>query len=200
MAESVNINEAIYGYPIGEANAPPDVLDQLGCSEGSSVEIINKWYKGGNESYIFRFSVKDGATGEAADFIAKACVKLQPTLAMNEWLERRKVVEQAGINTPRLFTASQGTLIEEYIPLTFKEAHAQADKDTRLSMEADFIKLFVKLRELGFSPASFHDLRSRGADLVMIDFGEDLGPVTKPDLRTERSVADAERMLKNIIT
>jgi hypothetical protein len=50
-----------------------------------------------------------------------------------------------------------------------------ADAAGRHQLDAQHASMMSTIYELGFHPVGLHDLRSRGSDVVMIDFGSDLG-------------------------
>ncbi|MGH3277732.1 MAG: hypothetical protein ACRDNW_01165 [Trebonia sp.] len=64
--------------------------------------------------------------------------------------------------------------MEEYIPHTVFEALGRT-RDKVVLLEA-LGATAARLVSAGFVPLSAHDWRSRGTDVVLIDFGQDLGP------------------------
>jgi hypothetical protein len=89
------------------------------------------------------------------------------------WLSRRAEIAEIGISTPRLYGASAATLIEEYVPYRLGEA-------LKLSSDrADLLRAIgqaaARLVNAGFFVMSAQDWRSRGRDVVLVDFGQDLG-------------------------
>jgi len=145
-----------------------------------------KWVRGGAETYIFRFQVDEKGKG-LKDVIIKACVAFAPGVSLsdilNQWVQRRSLLRANGVETPHLYKHGHGVLIEEYIPHSLPEALCSATS-SREELLAGLAIYTAALSKLGFAPIGpFHDLRSRGHDVVAIDFGEDLGPV---GAKTER--------------
>ena len=138
------------------------------------------WVRGGAETYIYRFWVKHTDVNREQEFIIKACVAYSPASQLNnvleEWIKRRNLLENNGISAPKLITFGQGIIIEEFIQLPFLDA-LKANPD-KLDSYLYQLTMFVgTLNRLNFAPIEpFSDLRSRGDDLVVVDFGEDLGP------------------------
>jgi hypothetical protein len=138
-----------------------------------------EWVRGGAETYIFRFQVDEKGKG-LKDVIIKACVAfaLGANLSdiLEQWIQRRKLLRANGVETPHLYGSGHGVLIEEYIPHSLPEVLCSATS-SRKELLAGLAIYAAALSRLGFAPIGpFHDLRSRGRDVVAIDFGEDLGP------------------------
>lgn len=145
------------------------------------------WVRGGAETYTLRFSVRYGAMCEVQDdYIVKACIStdfsrsLTDTVA--EWLRRRRLLQEHNIGTPRLIGVHGATIVEEFIPWPFRDCFISSTERQERGLEL-LIGFAEVLNSLGFRPVdAFSDLRSRGTDLVAIDFGQDLG---EPDLDVE---------------
>jgi hypothetical protein len=92
---------------------------------------------------------------------------------------RRRVLEGSSIETPRLYAARNATVLEEYIPMTLPEA-LQDPSRARIVFRA-ILDAGAELDRLGFKGVSlFEDMRSRGSDAVLVDFGADLGGMGSP--------------------
>lgn len=147
-------------------------------SDHDAIDVIKDWRAGG-ETYVLDFVVKEkeAAGQEGTRCIMKACVKIPCTATMQEWLDRRSAVKSAGVSTPKLyFYDNHATIIEEFIPYTAAEAYALAESSDKAVIVENLEKTYSALAEHGFDPRVMHDLRSRGTDIVVIDYGEDLGP------------------------
>lgn len=137
------------------------------------------WTRGGAETYIFRFWVSTPGHGEKG-YIIKACVSFNIALGIegviNEWLSRRRLLSQSGVTVPNLVYAGHGVIIEELIPWELREY--LRDKPQALGQLFPLMVDYAAvLSKWGFAPVDgFYDLRTRGMDVVVIDFGEDLGP------------------------
>jgi hypothetical protein len=137
------------------------------------IKLINEWNSLGSETYVMDFLVR--AESRTVHAMAKACIKFFAKETMDDWVARRSIIEEAGISVPKLYSVQKATLIEEYIPYSFKEAHSRADRSEQEHLAEQFKCTFSTLLDLGFNPISLHDIRSRGDDAVIIDFGFDLG-------------------------
>lgn len=151
------------------------VIENLLSKKNSSLEIINPWHQAGAETYCTDFIVRL-EDGNNKHLIAKACIKFAPGETMKEWLGRRTIVQKAGLSVPELVCVDGATIVEEFIPLSFKEAYMHSSANKQQIMKNNFINTYKTLVEIGFSPLSLHDVRSHGDDVVVIDFGNDLGP------------------------
>jgi hypothetical protein len=126
----------------------------------------------------------------------KACVALSFATSIDdtieEWIKRRFILEAESVGTPKLFGYGKGMILEEYIPYSLEERLS-------LGVEPDLLATQLGhfagiLLSLGFRPIQpFADLRSRGSDLVVVDFGEDLGPQI-----AGTTVDDADCMLRSL--
>lgn len=138
-----------------------------------------KWVRGGAENYIFRFKVEE--VGERPkDVIIKACVAYSPGTGLGDILhqciQRRRLLKANGVQTPHLYGYGDGVIIEEYIEHSLCEVIKMASSN-RNDLVRELAIYAAVLSKLGFAPIGpFQDLRSRGRDVVAIDFGEDLGP------------------------
>lgn len=152
----------------------PRTTEILGLKESEVIKITNWWKPGGAETYIATFSISH-QDGSINDLIAKSCIKLCPKETMDEWIDRRNILSINGVHFPEIYTVDGATIVEEYIPYSFKDAYKSADQETKEVLRTNFIDTYKRIWGAGFSPVSMHDVRSRGDDVVMIDLGEDLG-------------------------
>lgn len=177
----------------------PNTLSVLGTDDPNDITIIRPWFRGGNETYCTEFTQQTG--GVFRHLMAKACVKLCPIESTAEWLGRRKIVEAIGVQVPELVAqVDRATILEEFIPFTLAQAFARADEDGKAQIHAALDDTAERILDAGFSPLSFHDVRSRGNDMVIIDFGHDLGSVDHhinvpmPQIEALRSSAGLPRI------
>ncbi len=151
------------------------------CRRGQEVKAIRgsaSWTIGGSETYIYPFSIIF-ADASCEEFILKAVTPFSPSKSIEdvlvEWVSRRRLLEEAGVNTPTLFFAGEGLILEKLIPHSLKEVLDKARCDEGLILEV--FRYAGVLHRLGFMPnAPFADLRTDGTHVFAIDFGEDLGP------------------------
>jgi hypothetical protein len=138
-----------------------------------------EWVRGGAETYVFRFQV-DEVGERPKDVIIKACAAYSPGAGLSDilhqWIQRRRLLQANGVQTPHLYGYGYGVIIEEYIEHSLCEVIKMASPN-RNELVRELAIYAAVLSKLGFAPIGpFQDLRSRGSDVVAIDFGEDLGP------------------------
>ena len=141
------------------------------------LEIVRDWYRSGAETYGLRFAVISHA-GNRQECFMKACVAYGGGMSLPDifgsWLARRAVVAESGIATPRIYAAGAALVVEEYIPYTLSDALLHGRQ--RPGIVGSIGSTAARLINAGFIPISSHDWRSRGGDVVLVDFGQDLGP------------------------
>lgn len=160
----------------------PDALINLGLVTAAEIPVElhcnSVWYRGGAETYLFDFEIRRNGLPVRRALI-KACTpfpggtSIEDTLS--EWLSRRHLLEHHGVHTPRLHYAGRGVIVEEFIPHSLDRRLLTSPH--RNSLLTELQRLSEIISDLGFkATAPFSDLRSRGTDVVMVDFGTDLGP------------------------
>lgn len=153
------------------------------------------WYRSGAETYSLRFAVR--ADGRERSYFMKACVAYEGGTPLPDifatWLARRETVTRAGVSTPRLHAAGRALLVEEDVPLTLIEALRSGQHRPEL-MQAIGATV-ARLLNAGFAPLSTHDWRSRRHDVVLVDFGQDLGP---PNLARDTEAGLLSEVLDSI--
>lgn len=141
-------------------------------------EQSKEWDRGGAETYIFRFRV-EAKDARPIDALIKACVAFAPATTLQAilqgWIERRELLAANGVGTPALYYWGKGVVVEEFVPF---EVKALLERKQSLPKILNGLSLYAAaLSRLGFAPVEpFRDLRSHGEDVVVVDFGEDLGP------------------------
>jgi hypothetical protein len=142
-----------------------------------SLDVLSGWHRSGAETYALSFTVLT-AEGTLRQYMLKACVASPASSPLAEvfkiWLERRATVSALGISTPVLHATGKAVLVEEHIPYTLGQAIDLSQNRTALLTALG--STAACLVRAGFAPLSSHDWRSRGTDVVLIDFGQDLGP------------------------
>lgn len=138
------------------------------------------WQRAGAETYTYIFELNDALGGRS--FVLKACVvgafggSIEKKI--NEWIDRRFVLMGRGVSTPKLYGSGGGVILEEYIENNLADIIANSVHIDKIMEE--IYRYAIAIVSLGFDPvAPFRDIRSRGNDMVAIDFGEDLGPPGK---------------------
>jgi hypothetical protein len=149
-----------------------------GISTEYQVRTDVDWVRGGEETYIYRFWISK--EGQESGYIIKACVTLDLERGIegtiSEWLSRRNLLMSKDISVPHLVYSGQGLIIEELIqwPLWDRMRSSPSTIAQILPLLVDYT---ATLSRLGFAPIDgFTDLRTRGSDVVVVDFGEDMGP------------------------
>lgn len=134
------------------------------------------WKRLGGETFVFRIFIINPEF--RLGIVMKACVAGFPvSCTMSDWLDRRNFLNNHGISTPVLYAHDKATLIEEYIPNTLSSILKSPNPLKNKSITQQLSNLAQILDDEGFRPLKLiPDLRSRGNDVVVVDFGFDLGP------------------------
>jgi len=130
----------------------------------------------------------------------KACVAIGGLQGVSsiveEWVSRRRLLSSAGVAVPQLYGVVSGTIWEEFIPHALMDAMAQATSARRAVLADALGRTMGTLTRLGTPAFDTSDWRSRGTDVVLVDFGEDLGPVDLVKQRTPHILDDWLRLLR----
>ncbi|HEY7669392.1 MAG TPA: hypothetical protein VH852_02030 [Hyphomicrobium sp.] len=178
-----------------------DALCRLGILEAPSpepmIEEVHGWMRGGAETFIYRFRV---AQNDAVhDVLLKAVVAFSTAKSLaalgEEWVERRRLLDQEGIRTPRLYHAGRALVVEEFIPEGLSSyLRRRPTEGTHLFDQV--IRYAAALEKHGFCPIEpFHGLRTDGVDVFAVDFGQDLGPPGVASKRGRRLLREAIKWL-----
>jgi len=169
-------------------------LKALGLVPGnmlfSHISAERGWIRGGGETYALPFSVhmkgenKDGKYAHELKLVFKACTPFPgpvPLLKIfDSWIARRKLLEANGVSTPVLCGAFSALVLEEYLEHHLSDVILQTND--RFSILNELGRSLGVIAKLSFNPPGsiICDLRSRGNDVVFIDFGYDLGDPQLP--------------------
>jgi hypothetical protein len=153
------------------------------------------WVRLGAETYGYVFDVLTG--DKSTRWILKSCVAyvpgLPPGALLERWLSKRRLLAHAGVETPVLVGFHNGTLLEEYVPLSWDDAAIAADGVRQSALLARAAFTLGVVNGCRFSSLSLlGDLRSRGADAVLVYFGSDLG---EPAVTSIETSVDLEELL-----
>lgn len=151
------------------------VIDDL--SKFCDVKTVSEWYRAGSETYVLILDViiRDELPKR---LVLKACV---PDVSagnsiehiQERWIHKRHMVAKYGVSTPVLYGFNSGVILEEYIPYALTDVVGERAEPTLLAALAHTVGVIARL---GFLPISVvSDMRSRGSDAVLVDFGSDLG-------------------------
>jgi len=178
-----------------------EALVSLGLVDEDSrqprLEEVHGWIRGGAETFIYRFRVVDDLA--TRDVVLKAVVAFSMAKSLTqlggEWLERRRLLEQDGIRTPRLYHAGRALIVEEFIPERLSSCLERKPAQA-LQLADQVIQYAAALEKHAFRPvAPFHGLRTNGSDVFAVDFGQDLGPPGLAARRGRRLLREAIRWL-----
>jgi len=142
---------------------------------GTDVELrlVSGWARRGAETYSLFF---DAVTSSGVSrYVLKVCVAGYGghSSTVDRWIERRSAIAEADVQVPTLVVRSGAAFCEEHISHTLCEALRRTDADVGLLIRSLAVTLRT-LQDLGFNPCRLDDLRSRGMDVVVVDFGADL--------------------------
>jgi len=151
----------------------PNTKELLSIGDLDELEVIHDWQQLGSETFASEFIIRKRR--ETLHLIAKTCIKTCPTQVVDEWMERRRLLEGNDVKVPGLYLREGPTIVEEFIDYGFKEAYLLANNSLKKSLENEFIETYEKTMAAGFSNIFLHDARSRGKDIVLVDMGEDIG-------------------------
>lgn len=138
-----------------------------------TIDVISDWHMPGSESYVLDFAVN--SQHDSRRLIAKACIKSCATETVREWHDRRARIKSAGLEVPRLYSTSRAVYIEEFIEMDLHTALSHGNEEEQDLLAERFIDTYRTMGRIGFNVISLHDTRSRGDDIVLIDFGSDIG-------------------------
>ncbi len=154
----------------------------------SHITAQHGWTRGGWETYALPFSVhmtdKNGTEKVEQKLLFKACTPLPGPIPLlkvfDSWLARRKLLETRGVSTPKLCKAYKAVVLEEFVEYHLSDAIMRMND--RLPILNELGRSVGIVAQLGFRPPGniISDVRSRGRDVVFIDFGYDLGPSKLP--------------------
>jgi len=147
----------------------------IGPTEDIHIVVPTPWARGGAETYVLPFQY--WVSGIESQWIIKACVGYTPGTTIDalisQYVDRRAWFREA--NVPRLLFSGKGCIVEEYIPFAAQDVLAGTENAQRLY--AQLLDICEDVIHGGFRPISLlADARSRGNDIVLVDFGADLGP------------------------
>ncbi len=176
-AEKAIYQELFNLYPSTDIQKVFLALGLKKTEQPAHFELIRGWHRSGGETYAAYFSLSSSEFELPRTYVLKACCPScfsDVTKVLDKWLLKREFMRSSGINTPELYAKGQGVILEEFIPYSIEEAaRINSYSANYFSMIADFYKA---VGALGFLPISlYHNIRSRGKDVVNIDFGGDLG-------------------------
>jgi len=201
MATPWTIEKELCG--LADSRCVGDALLRLGLIEEQfpvpTIEEVHGWMRGGAETFIYRFRVVQQET--VRDVLLKAVVAFSTAKSLtelgDEWVERRRLLEQDGIRTPRLYHAGRAIIVEEFIPEGLSTFLRRRPAEA-MHLFDQVIRYAATLEKHGFCPISpFHGLRTDGMDVFAVDFGQDLGAPGQTTRRGRRLLREAIKWLNS---
>ena len=146
---------------------------------GFAVRTTGEWLRSGAETFSCDFAVETDE-GKLTRCRIKACVAYSPNRSLasilDSWIQRRTLLAAAGAATPKLIAWGKGVIVEEWIPNVLKDCMTSGTPDHLWHLCRHMAETAGIIARSRFQPVSFFaDLMSRGDDVVIVDFGEDLG-------------------------
>lgn len=180
MASPWSLQKELCG--LAKTRSVDEALKRLGLIETRSskatLEEVHGWTRSGAETftYAFRLVLPNGAR----DLLLKAIVAFSMSRSLgdlnNEWLNRRQLLEDEGIKTPELHFAGKALLVEQFIPKKLS-SHLKRTRAGTAHLVDQVLQIAAVLERHEFCPMSaFNGLRTDGADVFVVNFGQDLGP------------------------
>jgi hypothetical protein len=201
MAVSWTLEKELCG--LVDASSTGEALWRLGLSEHPEnpfrLEETHGWRRGGAETYVYRFKVL-GAE-QAHDVLLKAVTGFSMSRTIGElageWVDRRRLLTEAGICTPTLYFAGRALLVEQYVGEKLV-SWLRRKPSNSIELTDQVFRLAGVMDRHGFLPISaFNGLRTDGENVFVVDFGQNLGP---PGVgrRSKRLLPEAKRWLTNV--
>jgi len=186
LVEAPSVGEALCRLGIVAAPSPEPMIEE-----------VHEWVRGGGETYIYRFRVVQ--CGSVHDVLLKAVVAFSTARSLSElgdeWVQRRLLLQREGIHTPLLYHAGRALVVEQFIPEKLSSCLRRGPADAPHLFD-QVIRYAATLEKHGFCPISaFHGLRTDGADVFAVDFGQDLGPPGLTSRRGRRLLREAIKWL-----
>lgn len=150
------------------------------------LKVIRDWYPSGSETYVLEanITVKDVKQG----IVLKACVAMGDLTGvdgiLSSWLFKRQILARSGVSVPYLYCRYKGSVLEERIPLLLRDAFSNSDQSVAERLSHELGRTIAATAASGFARLGLSDLRSRGSDVVVVDFGTDLGQPQEPPSRS----------------
>lgn len=142
-----------------------------------SVALIRDWHRAGAET--FQRLVDIELASGVRRYVVKAIVSFSVgdngvSGTLRSWMERRRLLEQAGVRVPQLLFGQSGVFAEEYIERTALE-YLQYELAPS-AVEGVLFALASRVFAAGFRPVCIvPNLRGDDRGLCWVDFGADLG-------------------------
>jgi hypothetical protein len=168
--------------------------------ERCSLETRNDWERSGAETFRLIAEVIHDSGKPSTLIFLKACVALGGLQGVgaivDEWVSKRWRLEEAGISVPLLYGTISGTIWEEFIPYSLLEVLQRAKSAVRVRLVRSLGFTMGMLTKMGVPALDVSDWRSHGSDVVLVDFGEDLGPIGIVQRKTPHILDEWLRLLK----
>jgi len=199
MAISWTLEKELCG--LVDASSTGEALWRLGLAESPAVAPVleeqHGWRRGGAETFVYHFKVI--GSDAAHDVVLKAVTAFSLTRTLNqlsnEWLKRRRLLAEAGINTPTLYHAGRALLVEQHVG-TKLATWLLGEPDNGHHLADQVMHIAAVMDRHGFAPINpFGGLRTDGEKVYVVDFGQDLGPPGVRQRRGKPLLNEAKRWL-----
>lgn len=157
------------------------------------LQEVEGWTQAHPETFVYRFRII--LPRVTHEMLLKAIVAFSMSRSLvelaEEWVARRRLLEAEGIGTSKLYHAKRAVLVEQHIDTKLSD-HLKQYPTARLFDQ--LISFAAILERHGFRPISpFHGLKTDGRDVLVTDFGQDLGPPGVMSKRDGRLLREAIR-------
>lgn len=201
MASPWSLQKELCG--LAKTRTVDEALKRLGlvdppCSK-ATLEEVHGWTRSGSETFTYGFRIVP-PSGAPQELLLKAIVAFSLTRSLgelnNEWLRRRQILASEGIKTPTLHFAGKALLVEQFIPKKLS-SHLKRTRAGSTHLVDQVLQLAAVLERHEFCPISpFNGLRTDGADVFVVNFGQDLGPPACAKHHDGRLLKEAIRWLE----
>lgn len=180
MSSTWSLQKELCG--LAKTRSVDQALKRLGLIERreakATLEEVHGWTRSGAETftYAFRLVLPNGAR----ELLLKAIVAFSMSRSLgdlnNEWMHRRRLLEDEGIKTPTVHFAGKALLVEQFIPNKLS-SHLKRKRAGSAHLIDQVLQIAAVLERHEFCPISpFNGLRTDGADVFVVNFGQEIGP------------------------
>lgn len=145
------------------------------------------WQAAG-DSYIAEFTIEHSG-GPPQAIAARACTSLSGLNGVGgiaeDWAQRYRLLRHMGTVVPCTYWVYRGCIVQEHVPLDLTDCW-RVSPGIQALLAKQLGQLCGVLAACRFDPVGLGRLRSHGADIVITDVGDDLGPPWTADPDSNR--------------